>query len=226
MGKELRNFNTENIITYTDSLKSQINTLEDYNNYQFWNQIKEITIQGNNNNNTKERITKMTPREFKTYFIKTSYKLLEKQKEKTIKNSTQQTLYNNDSQTLTKQIRTAINENINTHTYNKKTPFNFTMTFPYYFKKALAQYTVTLKIITEDYSPNIRYFKNLTQTTIQCKKLNININLTEYPISTITPFYNLYQELITKQRKTYLDKIAIELTDNIRYVLDRQTNES
>ena len=212
------------ISDYSKNLSSDIATLENYNDLDFWKVVKEITVKGNNDNSTKNRISKMTDKEFKTYFIKTSNKLLEKFKDKTIKNSTQQALYNKDSQILARKIRVAIDENIAKHNYNKNAPFEFSMSFLYYFVKESSDYPVNFSMLidTDTYLKNMGQFSDIANVDIQCKKLNKSIRLSSYVLIDLESFYNLYQELVTKQRKSYLDKIAIELSDDIRYILDKK----
>ena len=212
------------ISDYSKNLSSDIATLENYNDLDFWKVVKEITVKGNNDNSTKNRISKMTDKEFKTYFIKTSNKLLEKFKDKTIKNSTQQALYNKDSQILARKIRAAIDENIAKHNYNKNAPFEFSMSFSYYFVKESSDYPVNFSMLidTDTYLKNMGQFGDMANVDIQCKKLNKSIRLSFNVLTDLESFYNLYQELVTKQRKSYLDKIAIELSDDLRYILDKK----
>ena len=65
-------------------------------------------------------------------------------------------------------------------------------------------------------------FGDMANVDIQCKKLNKSIRLSFNVLTDLESFYNLYQELVTKQRKSYLDKIAIELSDDLRYILDKK----
>lgn len=208
-------------------LESYIETLSRYNNEEFWEYVKDLVVNGNNEQTTKTRIKKMSNKEFKTYFIKTSKKLLDKFKEKTIKNSTQQSLYNKDSKLLAQEVRKAIDENISKGTYGKNKPFLFTMSFPYYFKKESSSYKVlfSIDVNTDKYFDNISNFSANAVITIRCKRINIDFRLSSFLIMELESFYHLYQELVTKQRKSYLDKISIEIADDLRYLLDKKISK-
>ena len=92
------------------------------------------------------------------------------------------------------------------------------------FVKESSDYPVNFSMLidTDTYLKNMGQFSDVANVDIQCKKLNKSIRLSSYVLIDLESFYNLYQELVTKQRKSYLDKIAIELSDDLRYILDKK----
>ena len=212
----------------TSELNDEIRSLENYDDEKFWNTVKFIVVKGNKIQDVQERIEKMGTSSFKTYFIKTSYKLLEKYKNKTVKKSTQQALYNNDSLLLAKEIRRAIDRNNRTYYYKKKLPFEFKMTFQYYFKDEGSAFDVTLIMSSDDtssgmYSRDLYFYKN-TDIVIQCKKISIDYKLSLSDLLSCSgSFFDLYCELVNKpQRKSYFDKTAISMADDLRFIIDKR----
>lgn len=208
-------------------LKNDIQSLESYDDGYFWHTVKRMVEDGSKISSTKERIFNMHTKQFKTYFIKTSYKLLEKYKEKTIKKSTQQTLYNNDSLSLAKEIRKAIDVNNSKYSYEKKKPFTFEMTFPYYFKKEKSSFNVKLLMSTNETDANMYrvdvYFNRHINITLECKKLSVKYVVPLSVLLEADSFFKLYCELLNKpQRKSYLDSIAMDMADDLRYILDKK----
>lgn len=209
-------------------LKNEIKSIASYNNDEFWSIVKNITIKGCRTQKVKDRYSEMSNNTFKNYFIKTSYKLLDKFRDKTIKKGTQQALYNKDTMLLAKEIRNAININNSDHVYSKSSPFEFKMTFPYYFESKGQTYNITFTMSSDNTDRFMRdrvfYFNDNIDITLECNKLNLKYKVKSL-LSKLDSFFNLYCELLNKpQRKSYLDRIAVDMASDLRFVLNQVNN--
>lgn len=168
----------------------------------------------------------MSDQKFKTYFLQTSYKLLDKFKDNVLKKSAQQTLYNKDTQTLAKEIRNRINDNLSKYNYDANEKFIFTATVLVYFPSESYAYPVTInmKVDPSVYryaKSNRRVFNTEADVTLSCIKLKYRHTLTNNELNSLTSFYDLYIELLTKQRKSYLDKLAFSIADDIQSLISQ-----
>ena len=218
--------NSSSINNEVKRLSSYISDLQNYEDLKFWEIIQDIVIGGIKDKSSKEKIEGKSVKSFKTYFINTSKKLLSKFRDNTIKKSSQQASYNKDSQILAKNIRESINENISKNTYGKDLPFKFKLSFPYYIQKESSSFPVTVSFTIDDVDKNKNYLKdkyafcNNSVVILSCKKLDYSRRLTYSVLYDMDSFFKLYCELVTKQRKSYLDSISIEMADDLRPILD------
>lgn len=216
----------DDLLQYVDILKDKINKLSSVNDLEFWGNIKSIAAAGNNISSTKERIQNMSDQKFKTYFLQTSYKLLDKFKDNVLKKSAQQTLYNKDTQTLAKEIRNKINDNLSKYEYDANEKFIFTATVLVYFPSESYSYPVTISIqvdpsVYKFAKSNRRAFNSEAHVVLSCSKLKYRHVLTSNELNSLTSFYDLYIELLTKQRRSYLDKLAFSIADDIQSLISQ-----
>ena len=233
-----RPYSNSTIFSLNNHLKELSKYLTDIGNNNsdaFWDTVKEITSKGSYDTNRKNRIKEMSSKQFKTYFIKTTNKLIEKFKEKTVKNLALQNDYNNDILNVAKQVKDSITENLSKNKYSKDSPFNFVLSFDYYFKDDKQSFPVKM-IFNAPPEKDMREGKSLKQTELyrearvdlQCRPIKLNQKnirvIDVFNGSDLNSFYELYKELTTKQRKTYLDKIAVQMSDDLVKVMGSLLN--
>jgi hypothetical protein len=185
---------------------------------EFWDVIKTIAADGSRDSSAKERFAKMTPKRFRNYFIRTSIKILEKLKDKVIKNVAAQNSYDRDISNIASEIKNACSQ----HDYSE--PFDIDFNFNCYFKILQASYKVYANIETiDDIELTDKQISNNSMIHLTVSQLNVGCDLTPRQIfgKDDNSYSELYRELMTKRRKTALDKLYINFAEDLNSALNR-----
>lgn len=189
----------------------------------FWDAIRCIVVEGSRDSNAKARYDSMSPMKFRNYFIKTTRKLIEKFKNKLVKNIASQNIYNNDVSKIAARIRDAAGQAMENYEAGDLVELNFN--FDCYFKKKDLSCRVYVNTETAYYR---RY--HLNNSSISGNSLihimidQMNIRYDEIPDrlfgSASNSFVELYKEITTKQRKSMINKWCINFAEDLLNTLN------
>ena len=205
------------------SVKYLSRTLSDSSviTFDFWEVIKKIAAKGSNESSTAERFNKMTPLRFRNYFIRTSVKLIEKLKEHVVKNIASQNSYDRDISNIASEIKDACSQ------YNTDDFFDVSFSFNCYFKKPQVSRKVYINLETPDVGLDDHSISNNSIIHITVTELNIGWDLTPHQLfgKDTNSYSELYKEIMTKRRKTKLDRLYINLAEDLNSALNKLVNK-
>ena len=207
---------------FINEIYESLDELSDsYYDDEFWEVIKKIAAKGSNESSTAERFNKMTPLRFRNYFIRTSAKLIEKLKEHVVKNIASQNSYDRDISNIAAEIKDACSK------YNTGDFFDVSFSFNCYFKKPQVSRKVYINLETPDVGLDDYSISNNSIIHITVTELNTGWDLTPHQLfgKDTNSYSELYKEIITKRRKTKLDKLYINLAEDLNSVLNKLVNK-
>lgn len=213
------------VITFDEFINEIYESLDELSdsNYgdEFWEVVKTIAAKGSNDSSTAERFNKMTPLRFRNYFIRTSFKLIEKLKEHAVKNIASQNSYDRDISNIASEIKDACSK------YNTGDFFDVSFSFNCYFKKPQVSRKVYINLETPDVGLNDYSISNNSIIHITVTELNRGWDLTPRQLfgKDTNSYSELYREIITKRRKTKLDRLYINLAEDLNSALNRLVNK-
>ena len=186
---------------------------------KFWSAAKEITLMGCNTESAANRIRKMSPSQFKTYFIDTSRKLVEKFKNKTFKNVNTRNIYQSDIASLAREIMSRCS--ILSIDKKRMSDNILTLKFDFYFKKfdqtSPVTVTFTIPYITKS-ERNISSINSLSDVNVSAKYLKINRQfnaLDFFGDEENNGFAEMILELYTKNRKTVMEELSLNFAEDL-----------
>ncbi len=213
-----------------DTLESLIKTVKQYisdlSSYDlnFWSTAKEITRAGSNTKSVQDRYDNMSPSQFKKYFIDTSNKLVEKFKEKTIKNTNIRNIYQKDVATIAREIEKKCS-GLTVDKKNKK-DLVIKLNFDFFFKKNNQNSPVTVTFTVPYLNTDNRseyMLCTLSEVHIQAKYINLDRVITTYNFfgkETSNGFSELVLELYGKNRKGLKDKYYMDFAEDLYKALE------
>ena len=190
---------------------------------EFWDVIRNIVIDGSADANTSDRFEKMTPLKFRNYFIRTSLKLIEKFREKLVKNIAAQNTYDRDISNIAAEIKDECNRIISE--YEKGDSIEMDFNFDCYVKKQQESYKVYVNIETPDFGRdrlNDSMIAGNSMIHITVSYLNIGWDLSPRKLfgNDSNSYCELYKEIISKQRKSKLDRLCINFAEDLNRVVN------
>ena len=187
----------------------------------FWEAVKTIAANGSNESSTAERFNKMTPLRFRNYFIRTSVKLIEKLQERVVKNIASQNSYDRDISNIAAEIKDACSQ------YDADDFFDISFSFNCYFKKPQISRKVYVNLETPDVDLDDYAISNDSVIHITVTELNIGWDLTPRQLfgKDTNAYSELYKEIMTKRRKTKLDRLYINLAEDLNSALNKLVNK-
>ena len=203
---------------FVNEIHESLDELSDsYYDDEFWEVVKNIASRGSNESSTAERFNKMTPLRFRNYFIRTSAKLIEKLKEHIVKNIASQNSYDRDISNIAAEIKDACSQ------YNTDDFFDVSFSFNCYFKKPQVSRKVYINFETQDVGLDDYSISNNSIIHITVTELNIGWDLTPRQLfgKDTNSYSELYKEIMTKRRKTKLDRLYINLAEDLNSVLNK-----
>ena len=213
------------IVTFDEFISEVYESLDELSNSyyddDFWEVIKMIAAKGSNESGTAERFNKMTPLRFRNYFIRTSFKLIEKLKERSVKNIASQNSYDRDISNIASEIKDACSK------YDTDDFFDISFSFNCYFKKSQVSRKVYINLETPDVGLDDYSISNNSIIHITVTELNIGWDLTPRQLfgKDTNSYSELYKEIVTKRRKTKLDRLYINLAEDLNSALNKLVNK-
>ena len=176
---------------------------------------------GSNESSTAERFNKMTPLRFRNYFIRTSVKLIEKLKEHVVKNIASQNSYDRDISNIAAEIKDACSQ------YDTDDFFDVSFSFNCYFKKPQVSRKVYINLEAPDVGLDDYSISNNSIIHITVTELNLGWDLTPRQLfgKDTNSYSELYKEIVTKRRKTKLDRLYINLAEDLNSALNKLVNK-
>lgn len=220
-----RTLSDSGVITFDEFVNEIYESLDElsdsYYDDEFWEVVKTIAARGSNESSTAERFNKMTPLRFRNYFIRTSAKLIEKLKEHTVKNIASQNSYDRDISNIAAEIKEACSK------YDTDDFFDVNFSFNCYFKKPQVSRKVYINLETPDVGLDDYSISNNSIIHITVTELNIGWDLTPRQLfgKDTNSYSELYKEIITKRRKTKLDRLYINLAEDLNSALNKLVNK-
>jgi hypothetical protein len=216
--KSMFNDNTSSLNGVAVAFNKCINKISNCD-LKFWSAAKEITLMGCNTESAASRIRKMSPSQFKTYFIDTSRKLVEKFRDKTFKNVNTRNIYQSDIASLAREIM----DKCSSLSIDKKRMSDniLTLKFDFYFKKfdqtSPVTVTFTIPYITKS-ERNISSINSLSGVNVSAKYLNMNKQfnaLDFFEDEENNGFAEMILELYTKNRKTVMEELSLNFAEDL-----------
>ena len=213
------------VITFYEFVNEIYESLDELSNSyyddDFWEVIKNIAAKGSNESSTAERFNKMTPLRFRNYFIRTSVKLIEKLKEHVVKNIASQNSYDRDISNIATEIKDACSQ------YDTDDFFDVSFSFNCYFKKPQVSRKVYINLETPDVGLDDYSISNNSIIHITVTELNLGWDLTPRQLfgKDTNSYSELYKEIVTKRRKTKLDRLYINLAEDLNSALNKLVNK-
>ena len=213
------------VITFYEFVNEIYESLDELSNSyyddDFWEVIKNIAAKGSNESSTAERFNKMTPLRFRNYFIRTSVKLIEKLKEHVVKNIASQNSYDRDISNIAAEIKDACSQ------YDTDDFFDVSFSFNCYFKKPQVSRKVYINLETPDVGLDDYSISNNSIIHITVTELNLGWDLTPRQLfgKDTNSYSELYKEIVTKRRKTKLDRLYINLAEDLNSALNKLVNK-
>ena len=207
---------------FVNEIYESLDELSDsYYDDDFWEVIKKIAAKGSNESSTAERFNKMTPLRFRNYFIRTTVKLIEKLKERVVKNIASQNSYDRDISNIASEIKDACSQ------YDTRDFFDVSFSFNCYFKKPQVSRKVYINLETPDVGLDDYSISNNSIIHITVTELNIGWDLTPRQLfgKDTNSYSELYKEITTKRRKTKLDRLYINLAEDLNSALNKLVNK-
>ena len=168
------------VVTFDEFINEIYESLDElsdsYYDDDFWEVIKKIAAKGSNESSTAERFNNMTPLRFRNYFIRTSFKLIEKLKEHTVKNIASQNSYDRDISNIASEIKDACSK------YDTNDFFDISFTFNCYFKKLQVSRKVYINLETPDVGLDDSSISNNSIIHITVTELNTGWDLTPHQL--------------------------------------------
>ena len=220
-----RTLSDSGVITFEEFVNEIYKSLDElsdsYYDDEFWEVVKTIAARGSNESSTAERFNKMTPLRFRNYFIRTSAKLIEKLKEHVVKNIASQNSYDRDISNIAAEIKDACSK------YNEGDFFDVSFSFNCYFKKSQVSRKVYINLETPNVGLDDYSISNNSIIHITVTELNRGWDLTPRQLfgKDTNSYSELYKEIITKRRKTKLDRLYINLAEDLNSALNRLVNK-
>lgn len=220
-----RTLSDSGVITFEEFVNEIYKSLDElsdsYYDDEFWEVVKTIAVRGSNESSTAERFNKMTPLRFRNYFIRTSAKLIEKLKEHVVKNIASQNSYDRDISNIAAEIKDACSK------YNTDDFFDVSFSFNCYFKKSQVSRKVYINLETPDVGLDDYSISNNSIIHITVTELNRGWDLTPRQMfgKDTNSYSELYKEIITKRRKTKLDRLYINLAEDLDSALNKLVNK-
>lgn len=189
----------------------------------FWSTAKEITKAGSKTKNVQDRYDNMSPTQFKKYFIDTSNKLIEKFKEKTIKNTNIKNIYQKDVATIAREIEKECS-GLTVDKKNKK-DLVIKLNFDFFFKKSNQNSPVTVTFTIPYLNTDNRNEFDLcwfTYVHIQVKYINLDKNIKAWKFfrGETNGFSEVVLELYGKNRKGLKDKYYMNFAEDLYKALE------
>ena len=206
---------------FINEIRESLDELSDsYYDDEFWEVVKNIAARGSNESSTAERFNKMTPLRFRNYFIRTSAKLIEKLKEHVVKNIASQNSYDRDISNIASEIKDACSQ------YDASDFFDISFSFNCYFKKPQVSRKVYINLETPDVGLDDYSISNNSIIHITVTELNRGWDLTPRQLfgKDTNSYSELYKEIVTKRRKTKLDRLYINLAEDLNSALNKLMN--
>lgn len=210
---------------YKDTLASHISIAKRYIDelsecdINFWETAKEITSAGCKSQATLDRYTNMSPSQFKKYFINTTYKLIEKFKDKTFKNANTKNIYQRDVAIIAREI---INKCANIKIDKKgKSDTTVALNFDFYFKHFNQNSPVTVIFTIPYLGSDSRTHYRLTDVStvdIRAKYIDLNKHMSArefFGKEHRNGFADLFVELYTKNRKSVIDEYCFNFAEDL-----------
>ena len=213
------------VVTFDEFINEIYESLDElsdsYYDDDFWEVIKKIAAKGSNEPSTAERFNKMTPLRFRNYFIRTSVKLIEKLKEHVVKNIASQNSYDRDISNIAAEIKDACSK------YDTDDFFDVSFSFNCYFKKPQVSRKVYINLETPDVGLDDYSISNNSIIHITVTELNTGWDLTPRQLfgKDTNSYSELYKEIMTKRRKTKLDRLYINLAEDLNSALNKLVNK-
>ena len=220
-----RTLSDSGVITFdkfVNEIYESLDELSDsYYDDEFWEVVKNIAAKGSNDSSTAERFNKMTPLRFRNYFIRTSVKLIEKLKEHAVKNIASQNSYDRDISNIAAEIKDACSK------YDTGDFFDVSFSFNCYFKKPQVSRKVYINLETPDVGLDDYSISNNSIIHITVTELNTGWDLTPRQLfgKDTNSYSELYKEITTKRRKTKLDRLYINLAEDLNSALNKLVNK-
>lgn len=213
------------VVTFDEFINEIYESLDElsdsYYDDEFWEVVKNIAARGSNKSSTAERFNKMTPLRFRNYFIRTSAKLIEKLKEHIVKNIASQNSYDRDISNIASEIKDAFSQ------YDTGDFFDVSFSFNCYFKKPQVSRKVYINLETPDVGLDDYSISNNSIIHITVTELNRGWDLTPRQLfgKDTNSYSELYKEIVTKRRKTKLDRLYINLAEDLNSALNKLVNK-
>ncbi len=191
---------------------------------EFWDAIRKIVAEGSRESAAKERFTNMSPMKFRNYFFKTTEKIIEKFNDNLLKNIASQNTYDHDISNLAYKIQDEVNNVISN--YSKGDPVEIKFKYDQYLK----QVDQASKIVVEFETP---YFgstnvdddliSNNSSCYIVVHTLHKSYDSTPKELfgNSVNSYSLLYKEIITKQRKSAISKLCINLAEDLYNIINK-----
>lgn len=188
------------------------------NDSTLWGAIKDICVSGSYENNVKERFEKMNWRQFKSYFIRTTEKLMKKLKDKVVKNSYTQADYNRDIINLASDIKDSV-ENAN---IDENNVVSFSFNYTQFFRKLNEPHKVYTEVEAVNSNNDMSIAAN-SMLRIVVADLNKRYEESARDLfgSNYDSFTNLIKEIAGKNRKSYINKFCLEFAEDLYNTLNR-----
>lgn len=220
IGRPIGKKETQTLDDYISELHTKLANVSSNSNNNFWSTIQDIVINGSSEQSHKDRISSMSEDKFKKYFIYTTLKLIDKFKEKTIKNIASQSEYESDINRIAVLIKNECERNNDA----KESSLSLKLKFNYYFSEFDQSYQVKLQFVTGNLkNKEDSTISNNTNVTLNIQSMNLLITQTvDSMFGSTNSYTELYRELKRPSgfRKTYLDKLCYNLANDIKLYLD------
>ena len=225
IGRNLGIDDHQSLDDYINTTQDKLGKVASNSDDSFWISLRDIVSDGIRDASKKSRISKMTPSKFKKYFIETTLTLINKFKEKTIKNVASQNEHDNDIKRMAIEIKKSCSTYIE-NGCDSENGISLRMKFNFYFKEYDQSYPVMMDFTT---SPIKRLYKNnddiiSSRTLVKLRIPQLQILMTTSVKDMFGGSSNsyslLYKELMSKQRISYLERMYFNLSDDIESYLN------
>jgi hypothetical protein len=209
-GDSLENLESK-IIGYLDKLKQcDIN---------FWRAAREIIAEGSSSDSAADKYRNMSATQIKNYFINTSIKLVEKFKNKIVKNVSTRNTYQKDIAYIAREI---FNKCSNLYIDKKsKQPTVLTLNFDFYFKNFKLSSPTTVKFTIPHLgvlARNPYKISNVSSVDVIARYLKINRHINALDFfgnERQNGFAEMLTELYTKNRKTMIEELSLNFAEDL-----------
>ena len=220
LSRPLRSGGYETIDHALNEIRDDLDWLENEfgNDSLLWETIKDMCISGSYESNVKERFEKMSWQQFKSYFIRTTEKLMKKLKDKAIKNSATQADYNRDIINLASDIK----DSLENSEVDENNVVSFKFNYTQFFRKLNEPHKVYIDVEAVNSNNDMAIAVNsMLRIVIADLNKKYEESARELFGSNYDSFTNLVKEIAGKKRKSYINKFCLEFAEDLYSTLNR-----